>query len=352
MRYLRKLFDAALRLIFQARAWKYLDAVLVRLQVRRTATGEVTFPFVHRRRSRSVQILAYHRVNDDRDPFSPGIPTRLFAQEMEHLATYCYCCSLEEAVERLKLDDVPDNTVAVTFDDGYRDNYLHALPVFEKFSIPATIFLATDVIDSGKLLWHDQVIHALRSTPVLALAGFGDEKNYYPLQTLQEKLHAQSVVLNFLRSLNMEERRCWIDRLLEKLQVGPVAMESGLMLTWEEIRLARQHGVILGAHTATHPILSKVALDVARQEIFDSKRILETGLGEAVRSFAYPSGRREDFDATTKHLVREAGYTCAVSMMFGVNESRQDPFELRRIPVWDADVHTFAARLSYYRFCS
>lgn len=346
------LFRTALRLLFYVNVWKWLNVALARFQVKRTPNGEVTFPFVRRRQSRSVQILAYHRVNDDRDPFSPAVPTTLFAQQMEYIATYCYPCSLEEAVERLERHDIPDNAVVVTFDDGYRDNYLHALPILEKFSVPATIFLATGVIGSGKILWHDRVIDALQSTQMPLLAGFGSAENCYALQTLQDKLRAQAAVLNFLRSVDDKERHYWIDRLLDKLQVGPAATKSGLMLTWDEIQSAQRRGVTSGAHTVTHPILSKVSPDLARHEILESKRVLEERLCRPVMSFAYPSGRREDFDATTKLLVREAGYTCAVSMMFGVNDSQQDPFELHRIPVWDVDVYTFGARLSYYRFCS
>jgi peptidoglycan/xylan/chitin deacetylase (PgdA/CDA1 family) len=248
--------------------------------------------------------------------------------------------------------DVADNTVVITFDDGYRDNYLNAFPILKDLSIPATIFLATDSIGSQRVLWHDRVFSAFRETRVEVLDDFGNNSQRYPLSTVEEKLLAQGEFLNFLWSLNDQDRLFWIDFLVEKLQVMDRKEVPGLMLSWEEIRIMHENGISFGSHTMTHPILSKLPLDRAREEIQKSKRVIEERLRTPIRTFAYPKGSGDDFDDSTKRLLKEAGYACAVTTKFGANESGQDLFDLRRATPWDQEICAFGLRLNYYKFCS
>jgi peptidoglycan/xylan/chitin deacetylase (PgdA/CDA1 family) len=95
-----------------------------------------------------------------------------------------------------------------------------------------------------------------------------------------------------------------------------------------------------------------VTLERAREEIVESKRCLEHRLGVPVRAFAYPNGRPGDFDQTTKRLLRDAGYTCAVTTSAGMNGPGQDPFELRRGQPWDEDLATFAVKFHLSRLGS
>jgi hypothetical protein len=127
------------------------------------------FPFVKKRKGPSLQILTYHRVNDEHDPFFPATPVDVFEKQMAYVGRRHHVCALDEAVERFWLGDLPDNAVAITFDDGYRDNYLHAFPIVKSLSLPMTIFLATDAIGTGRTLWHDRVFSAFRDTVVPAI---------------------------------------------------------------------------------------------------------------------------------------------------------------------------------------
>ena len=100
-----------------------------------------TFPFIKRRIYRSFQILTYHRVNDEKDPFFTGVPVRVFAAQMEKLQAYFNVLPLEQLLEGVEKGDIPPNAIAITFDDGYRDNFENAYPVLRHFGLPATIFL-------------------------------------------------------------------------------------------------------------------------------------------------------------------------------------------------------------------
>jgi peptidoglycan/xylan/chitin deacetylase (PgdA/CDA1 family) len=323
-----------------------------RFQCHQNDQGKLAFPFVRKRRSGSIQILVYHRVNDENDPFFSGIPIHIFNRQMEYVASNFNVIPLEEAVERLTKRDIPDNALVVTFDDGYRDNYVNAFPILRDLSIPATIFLATDSIDSQKMLWHDRVFAAFRSTRVSLLEGFGPNAQTYRLSTIEEKLIAQDEVLKFIRSQNERERLILIDRLIRALKVVDLKEMSGLMLSWDEVRTMRTSGICFGSHTLTHPILSKLPLEKARDEIQKSREIIEEILGIPVRTFAYPNGTDNDFNETTKLLLRESGYICALTTKFGANDYDQDLFELRRATPWDQYVSAFGLRLNYYKFCS
>jgi peptidoglycan/xylan/chitin deacetylase (PgdA/CDA1 family) len=307
-----------------------------------------------RRRTQNVQILLYHRVNDEQDPFFPAVPIHAFAQQMDYLASQFSACSLADAIAGLRTHDLPENTVVVTFDDGYRDNYLNAFPILKKFSIPATIFLATEVIDSGKVLWHDRVFAAFRNTRELFLTEYNDQLGTHSLRTVKEKLLAQARVRAFLRSLENDARSLWIARLVERLNVEDQhdADAPALMLTWDEVRIMHRGGISFGSHTVSHPILSKVSAVKAREEIYESKRMIEERLGATVEAFAYPNGTREDFTEEIKGIVKEAGYTCAVTTIFGVNEIGHDVFALHRGQPWEHHLPTFAAKLYWYKYAS
>ena len=140
---------------------------------------ENSFPFIQKRKNKNINILIYHRVNDDNDQFFPATPINVFKKQMEYICSRFKTFPLEEIIERMKNNDVPDSSIVVTFDDGYLDNYSNAFPILKELSIPATVFLATDAIETGRILWHDRVFSAFRETGSLHLKGFGiDQRNF------------------------------------------------------------------------------------------------------------------------------------------------------------------------------
>ena len=321
-------------------------------ELKKTANGNLGFPSIKRRRSTSAQILVYHRVNDENDPIFPGVPIRAFAKQMEYVAEHYTVCSLSETVERIRSDDVPAELLTITFDDGYRDNYENAFPILSRLSLPATVFLATGAIDSGRMLWHDRVFSALRGTQAKALEKFFNNEQTFSLNTPGEKRLALMEVLKFLWSLDDRDRSLWVERLVNNLRIDESVACDGLMLGWDDIRAMSKHRVSFGAHTVTHPILSKLPPCQLQREIRESKETIESNLNMPVKHFAYPVGRREDFTEDVKNELREAGFECAVTTIFGANDSKQDLFELRRATPWDHDIDAFALRLSCFKFTS
>ena len=111
-------------------------------------------------------------------------------------------------------------------------------------------------------------------------------------------------------------------------------------------------GVNFGSHTVSHPILSQISEEKARDEIILSKQIIEQELQREVITFAYPNGSALDYTSQTIQSVKEAGYACAVTTQWEFNGYGQDLFQLKRLRPWDPELPPFACRLSLWRFLS
>ncbi|HXG02812.1 MAG TPA: polysaccharide deacetylase family protein [Candidatus Binatia bacterium] len=311
--------------------------------------GPLTAAACHTRRP-AFQILCYHRVNDDGDPFFPAVPTAVFERHMAWVARHFVVLTVEALVERLQRGTLPRNALAVTFDDGYRDNLTHAAPILARYGLPATVFLATGFIGSGEIAWFDRLALAFKHTRQPGWpAPWGEA---VPLGTVPERLGALDRLLAYLKRRPDAERRVLVDQTVATLGAGDGHGHKGLMLSWDDVHALLGLGFSVGAHTVSHPILSRMAAGEAWAEIVESRRAIQSACGVAPPAFAYPNGGAEDYDATTVRLVRDAGFACAVTTRFGLNDARTSPWELRRGGPWEPDLPTFAFKLVAYRLCN
>jgi peptidoglycan/xylan/chitin deacetylase (PgdA/CDA1 family) len=292
-------------------------------------------------------ILTYHRVNDERDPFSAAVPTKVFEQHMAYVARAHLVLTVEQLAERMRRGRLPRNAVAITFDDGYRDTLTHAAPILARHGLPATIFLATGFIGTCEIPWVHRLAMAFKRTPAASLeAPWGESLS---LVDQAERLRALARTLKYLKALPDEAFQPQLDALFDKLDVTDHPDAKHLMLTWDDVHALIGLGFSIGAHTVSHPILSRVDAKRAWTEIVGSRTMIESACGRRPRAFAYPNGRAEDYTDTVARLVREAGFTCAATTRFGVNTRTTPPYELRRGGPWEHHLPTFALKLGWYR---
>jgi peptidoglycan/xylan/chitin deacetylase (PgdA/CDA1 family) len=239
--------------------------------------------------------------------------------------------------------------VAVTFDDGYRDNFLHACPVLRELGIPATIFLATGFIESGNLPWWDKVCLAfkLSTQSFLSLSEMGGPVS--SLEGQSKRLEVLAQTLSWLRSLDEVGRSRALRELFRTLRAPSPLNWPHPMLTWDQIRTMYKHNVAFGAHTVTHPALAGLSSQRLEEEIVGSKRIIEHRLQVPVRHFAYPFGKEFDFGPEATRVVQEAGFETAVTTVWGLNWPDQDRFQLKRFSPWDSELGLFALKLDWHR---
>ena len=301
-----------------------------------------------RRREPAGRILYYHRVNDEHDPFYPSMPVDVFERQMRFVARRYKVVSLTRLLEHLE-SGAPGTLLAITFDDGYRDNYENAFPILQRYGLVATIFLSTGSLDTGDPLWFEVLAGAVKTTSHEFLDLEVDIPRRFWMRTLDERLRANSELFALLRRVPEDERRQRLHAILRELAAPDAGSRRDMMLTWDQVRRMKQHGVDFGGHTVTHPFLSRLTRDQVSWEVSECKRRIEAELQAPVSHFAYPNGREEDFGPWNKDVLREAGYKAALSTIWGLNYQSTDRMELRRGQPWEEDEAVFAYKMDWYQ---
>ena len=277
-------------------------------------------------------ILTYHRVLDRPDPLMPGhVTVDTFRNQIGILKKWFRVAPLSSAVRDLQRGVLPLGSVAVTFDDGYADNYTNALPILAEAGLPATFFIATGFLDGG-CMWNDAVTEAIRRSGKakldLSWLGLGE-------RALGDSGRRAALVAELIKSLKylpMDERLERVERLLIE---ADVPRPEALMMTSAQVGALAGAGMHIGAHTVRHPILSRIPAASAQAEIRASRRYLEELLGRGVDGFAYPNGKPgRDYTAEHVGLVRDCGFEFAVSTAPGAARRTDDRYQLPRVGVW------------------
>ncbi len=263
-------------------------------------------------------ILMFHRVRPWRA--APFAPNRVLEITPEFLD-----CVLHElryqGYDLVPIDAVPDRIGArtvsqpfavLTFDDGYRDNLEHAWPVLKRHNAAWTLFVTTDFADGAGRLWWLELEEAIARLDRVVLRG--RQVTQLSTRTSDEKRAAFRTVCTSIRSGPEKRLRNVMADIARQadLELGPLVRDA--CLSWDELRtLASEPGVTIGAHTVSHPILSKQETGIAAGEISGCKAVLERRLGRPVRHFAYPFGDRSAAGAREFRLAWKAGFTTAVT---------------------------------------
>jgi peptidoglycan/xylan/chitin deacetylase (PgdA/CDA1 family) len=227
-----------------------------------------------------------------------------------------------------------------------------------ELGLPATVFLTTGPIGTSTRLWHDRVFEAFHTTSQETLAGVNSEGETLDLRSDRSRTRARDRTLARLKSLEVPDRDALLDSILRQLSPRPSdRSKDRLMLSWDEVREMHASGVAFGAHTVSHPILTKLPLDRAVEEIRLSKQAIEQQLHQPVTGFAYPNGGLDDFDDRIRAAVRDCGFEYAVTTLFGSNQGRPgrgrvDAMSLRRIQPGEVEPAVFVAKLAYYDFAN
>ncbi len=293
---------------------------------------------------RRLSILVYHRVLPQSDYLRPGVPTvSEFDWQMELVSKYFTPLSLSTALQLMSEDRLPSRSICVTFDDGYRDNLHHALPILKKWKVPATVFVASGFLNGGRM-WNDTIIETIRnlSGDDLDLESFGMGR--YPIARPEQRLMACEKVIKELKHLPYRERQEHVDRLAGLVEAS--RLPDDLMLNTLELQALSNELVEIGNHTVNHPVLTSLGSDAIEWELRQNNRDLEDIIQKPIRYFAYPNGQPgKDFTEAHSRLVRSLGFQGAVTTSWGVSDKKTNPWQLPRFTPWDNTPWQFALRL-------
>lgn len=299
----------------------------------------LSFPFSRNK----LSILNYHQVLAKPDPLRPWEPDRAkFNWHMALLRRHFRPLPLIEALDRIEDGTLPARAVCVTLDDGYLNNLEVALPILDRYQIPATVFVATAFSD-GNNMWNDRIIDLLARLKVDAIdlepAGLGR----CPLDSISTRRKLANQIISQLKYLAVEDRLKKVDELYA---VNGSISERRKMLRPEEVTMLSRAGIEIGSHTHNHPILKGMTPNQQREEVGRNKALLEAWTGKPVLGFAYPNGRfGKDIDTQNLAVIRELGFRYAVSTDAGYTARDSNRFALRRFTPWDTSALKFHARL-------
>lgn len=295
-----------------------------------------------------VLVLLYHRVTTlDADPQLLAVTPENFRAQMLFLKENFVLARLEDEWSRLEKP-----AVVVTFDDGYADNTLEALPILEELGVPATFFVATSLIGTDREFWWDEVERVLlaeREYPPLCELPLAEGTRRWPTGKAQDRRRMYHDLLPLLRGSLPETRDQHLERLRIWAGAQPQGRDSHRVLSRHELRrLAASPQVTLGAHTLSHSSLSVLPASRQREEIAGAKSWLEEVLGQEVQVFSYPFGTRGDYTAETVAICRDTGFTRSCSNFHGQWRADTDLQQLPRRIVRNWDLATFKKEL--FRF--
>ncbi len=287
----------------------------------------------------------YHRVVDNDCNFISSniynqagttISTATFIKQIKLLQKQYSIISLRELVSRLQESRIlPLNVCALTFDDGYKDHYQNVFPILKKLEIPATFFvIGACIAGSGRVRWLDKYYYILDH----ALLKYHDIELenilsyiYYKFNKKDENKFTPNLLKNFIRgSLNKDKIINYLARILQ-VKIDSKKINQSLYLSRDNILEMMNYGMDFGAHSMTHPDLSKLNFRQAQYEIMQSGDIIREITRQRKIAFAYPFGGPKTYNKKIMKILRSNNFLCACTSIPELNTRSTPLFELRRI---------------------
>jgi len=295
-----------------------------------------------------IIILLYHRVTDlPADPEMLAVSPLNFRQHLKYLKQNFPILRFEE-----NWPDNKERAVAITFDDGYADNILEALPVLEELEVPATFFVSTGHIGTTKEFWWNQlelILLGERNFPSRFVLDDNQYGQSWNTATPEERKILYTALNARMKKITRDRQEAWLAQLKHWAGSLYQIRTSYRSMTRAEVKeLAASPWAAVGAHTQSHTALSALTQEQQRKEILKSKQDLENIIGKEITTFSYPFGRKSDYNRTSVALCREAGFKKAASNFSGQVHRWTDPFQLPRHLVRNWDVNDFAVEMNKF----
>jgi peptidoglycan/xylan/chitin deacetylase (PgdA/CDA1 family) len=281
-------------------------------------------------------ILSYHSVVEE-----PRLTDHILGISRARISFEAHMKTLARQFSPVTIQDVaefaksgcrlPPRAVAVTFDDGFADNCEVALPILNRYSVPATFYIMVDAVENGRLPWYCRLRYALNTTK--KHDWIDAERNVsHSLVSPAERKAALTAAWEIGARLTGSVQQDFIRGIEESLQIEPVKASHGFMMNWDQVRSLKKAGHTIGAHTISHPNLAQVSEGEARFEITECKKQLEEKIGEPIDHFSYPHpALNPQWSQQTLEITREAGFKSAALTTCGPVRAGDEPLALKRI---------------------
>jgi peptidoglycan/xylan/chitin deacetylase (PgdA/CDA1 family) len=221
---------------------------------------------------------------------------------------------ISDVRQRIKDADASRPFAVLTFDDGYKDNVEFALPILKRHQAPFTVFATTGFADGTASLWWLDMAAAVASGKTLNAGG-----KVFSTQSDQDKIMTFNALAHLYREQPGVQQATFVRDLVIQSGMAAPQFAKELCLDWDGLRqLSEEPLCTIGAHTVTHPLLAKMPLDIAREEMARSKSLLEERLGRPISHMAYPVGDKLAAGEREFQLAADIGYETAVTTRPGM----------------------------------
>lgn len=259
-------------------------------------------------------ILCFHGVSN----FKSTINKRhMPVTQFEALITY-----LKRNFDIVSVQDIFTDTkakkkrIALTFDDGYLNNYSIAWPILKKHNLPATFYITTESFEITNYCLWPEIFDALKIETPKEKIFFNNEEFYFEKGQLHNR-KTNVAIYDYVKLMG-EERQVAFKEFISKYDVKRILKtidpELAQFCSQEQIKeMSMSPLVEIGSHTHRHYNLSKINTELATQELKKSKEILETIIQKPVVSIGYPDG---DYSEKIKDIAEDLGYKYQLAVSF------------------------------------
>ncbi|PCJ99945.1 MAG: hypothetical protein COA45_03790 [Zetaproteobacteria bacterium] len=298
----------------------------------------------HKLSSDGVLILLFHGVIKEnnyqvRNYIRKHIEAEFFHDILVDLKAHGSCLSMDEVIDfHHNGQGYPANSFAITFDDGFENNYSVAAPILNALDLPSTFYITTDFIENGTMSWTDQAEYALENMPHVTCDLVLPWNNQsMSIASRLDKINLMKAMRQYIFADETRDPQMIIDWLYKAL--GMVCVQTtddplDKKLSWAQIQEMNKNPLFtFGGHTHTHPIMSGLSTKNLDYEIDTSLRLLKEKGGIENHHYAYPQGRENHYSKTVIEALKLRGITCCPTAIDGINTAQTGLFDLYRYMV-------------------
>ena len=231
--------------------------------------------------------------------------------------------------------DLPPQSFAVTFDDGFENNASIAAPILADLGVPATFFVSTGFVGTDERSWTDEIESVLEQDVPAEFLGVGPG-----IDGLYESVDEKQALMDEIRCIvkndPMVDPYKYSETLIKGLGrgKGDFCPDLDAKLSWDQVRKLDQDSLFsVGGHGHSHRVLSYVTHNELVDEVSTSLALLETAIGHPVVHYSYPEGTAACYTPEVIRVLKSFGIRCCPTAIDGLNGFLADPFELKRVPV-------------------
>lgn len=290
----------------------------------------------------SVKILLYHGVRNNRNSGIENYSNKHllkidFQKQMRFLKKNCNLISMSE-IPKIINSDLKKTYFAVTFDDGFKNNYDNAAEILDFYKIPTTFYISTAYIGKIKMFWVDELEdifnNNIKNNIIIRL----DKKINFDTSDKEKKIIALNIIKNYCKNSSISKKNSIVNFLKRKFNfITKKSIKNSnnyYSMSWKQVKaLGANKYFTIGGHSHNHEVLSMLPEERMFNEIDKCISILKNKLKKNIMHFSYPEGLKNHFNYTIINYLKDKGILVCPSAINGVNFKNENLFKLKRIMV-------------------